>query len=219
MDTDWLCTAITRVGASHTEHLGQTKRARLKPTSTANESDSTPAVHRPGYVFGNVRAQDRRHHQRHRFGRAQPVAVIVPARVVAHFVQVAEQERHGVELFQTTARRTFSKTRRYARTSGGLVRTRSGHGRFDGARKNGFAPDERFLGSLLGPLVPKHFPKWSCAERSGIVVPREFRAGVGGRERLRSIWFCIIFPVQFFTFRITIAGLMFGFIAARNTIH
>lgn len=110
--------------AVHGDHPGrglahgtpeQTTSVRLESSvveSVVNggeESDFTPAVHQPRYVFGNVRAQDRRHHQRHRFGRAQPVAVIVPARVVAHFVQVAEQERHGVELFQTTARRTYSK--------------------------------------------------------------------------------------------------------------
>lgn len=50
------------------------------------------------YVSTNFRCRYRRHHRWHRFGRAEPVAVVVTIGVIAHVVQIAEQERHGGEL-------------------------------------------------------------------------------------------------------------------------
>lgn len=49
------------------------------------------------YVSTNFRCRYRCHHRRHRLGRTEPVAVVVTIGVIAHVVQVAEQERHGGE--------------------------------------------------------------------------------------------------------------------------
>ena len=51
----------------------------------------------PREVSSDFRRRYRRHRHRHWFRRAQPVAVVVLIRVVAHVLQSAECERHGGE--------------------------------------------------------------------------------------------------------------------------
>lgn len=58
----------------------------------------------PGNESSQLLAVDGRHGHRHWLGRRQPIRVVVTAGVVAHVVQVAEQERHRVELLQAAAR-------------------------------------------------------------------------------------------------------------------
>lgn len=49
---------------------------------------------------------DRRHAHGHRLRRGEPVGIIISRGKVAHVVDVAEQEGHRAELFQTAACRT-----------------------------------------------------------------------------------------------------------------
>ena len=59
-----------------------------------------------GDVFFNLGSSDDVHRHRHGGSGAEPVAVVVPARVVAALVQVAEQEGQGGELPETAPRLT-----------------------------------------------------------------------------------------------------------------
>ena len=62
-----------------------------------------------GDVFFNLRSSDDVHRHRHGGSGAEPVAVVVPARVVAALVQVAEQEGQGGELPKAAPRLTWRK--------------------------------------------------------------------------------------------------------------
>ena len=77
-------------------HLAHHTPEHIDCCISALYSDSK---HKPRYklwngVFGN------RHH-RNRFVGRQPVGFVVSARVVAHIVEIAEKERHRVELSHT----------------------------------------------------------------------------------------------------------------------
>ena len=61
----------------------------------------------PREVSSDFRRRYRRHRHRHRFCRAQPVAVVVLIRVVAHVLQSAECEWHGGEFHETASGRAW----------------------------------------------------------------------------------------------------------------
>jgi len=54
------------------------------------------------YVSTNFWSRYWCHHHRHRLGCAEPVAIVVTIGIVAHVIQVAEQEGHSRELLDAT---------------------------------------------------------------------------------------------------------------------
>lgn len=63
-------------------------------------------------VSSDFRRRYRRHRHRHRLCRAQPVAVVVLIRVVAHVLQSTECERHGGEFPETASGRAWKLNHR-----------------------------------------------------------------------------------------------------------
>lgn len=55
------------------------------------------------YVSTNFRSRYWCHHHRHRFGCAEPITIIVTIGIIAHIVQITEQEGHSGEFFNATA--------------------------------------------------------------------------------------------------------------------
>lgn len=104
---DWLCTAITLAGASHTTHLQKwidTKYISLS-VAGANYIETTYNVFgSPGNELSYC-ALFHRHHRYRLVGR-QPERFIVPAGVVADVVEVTEKERHGTEFLNTRSSKT-----------------------------------------------------------------------------------------------------------------
>ena len=97
MFMSWLCTAITFVSTSQTTHLLTVSKIALRYKNPQRRCQIKP----PRYKLRNGVLSNR--HHRNWFIGGQPVGLVVSARVVAHIVEVAEKERHRVELCHTRA--------------------------------------------------------------------------------------------------------------------